>query len=80
MADLDLCEGDEAIMDVYILTNQAPDWSAPAGAPLSVHRTLQGAKEAFAKGKYMDSWRTTDNKRWYGPDGFGSILLMEIQE
>ena len=69
-------------MKVYVLTNQAPDWSAPQGSPRSVHRSLQGAKQAFANGKYVDNWReSTDfsNRRWDGPDGFGSILEFEVQ-
>jgi hypothetical protein len=67
-------------MDVYILTNQKPDWSAPTGAPISVHLTLDGAKNAFSGGKYFDKWRTKDNVRWSGPDGFGSIIKMELQD
>jgi len=64
-------------MKVYVLTYQTPDYSAKPGPPISVHATLQGAKEAFSK-DYLDKWTGT-SPRWEGPDGFGAIKEFEIQ-
>ena len=68
-------------MDVFVLTDQSPDMSAPGGSPRSVHRSLRGAKRAYANGKWMDKWRESPSRPgyWVGPDGFGSIIRFEVK-
>lgn len=70
---------------VYVLTNSVPDYSASGSSPRSVHLTPEGAMRAFADGKYADKkyWRmystpTRKLRTWSGPDGFGSIIEMEL--
>lgn len=67
-------------MDVFVLTNQTPDWTSQTGSPKSIHRTLDGAKKAAFDGKYTGEWTTTNGIRWIGPDGFGSIIKMEVKD
>lgn len=72
---------DEPSRKVYALTHRAPDYSAGPGRPASIHRTLEGAKKAFADGKYVDSWTESSQKgTWYGPDGFGSIKEFTLDD
>lgn len=69
--------------EVYALFNNAvPDYTAGSPGLTSVHKTFLGAVQAsFAK--EVAQWRRTQIpgvETWYGPDGFGMIRRMEVQE
>lgn len=72
-------------MDVYVALNSVPDYHAPAPSFKSVHRTLDGAilavypkaeNERFRK--MFRKWPNADV--WEGPDGFGMVKLVQLQD
>lgn len=71
-------------MDVYVAFNSVPDYHAPPPTLRSIHATLDGAisalypdREDFRKA-FKDRRRGDGTEVWEGPDGFGSIVKMEV--
>lgn len=70
-------------MKVYVALNSVPDYSARAPSFKSVHKTFEGAAKSLFPNRedYQKSFRqsSTNPDSWYGPDGFGTIKLVEVQ-
>jgi hypothetical protein len=71
-------------MEVYVALKSVPDYTQAPWAPFhSVHTTLEGAIKALYPDRkdfqsQFKKWPT--NKVWEGPDGFGMVKLVEVQE
>ncbi len=71
-------------MFVYAAYRSVPDYTAPAPPLVSLHKSLDGAikalypdredfRESFTKSHYVANM-------WNGPDGFGMVRMLEVNE
>lgn len=71
-------------MHVYIAMNSNPDWYSPGPTFKSVHKTLDGAiRSLYPEGRYDFRPSSGDNNgttSWVGPDGFGFIRLVTLED
>lgn len=68
-------------MKVYVAFNSRPDYSSPSPTFKSLHETLEGAIESLYPGNerfQRDFRKHLVEDRWYGPDGYGMVRLMEV--
>lgn len=70
-------------MKVYAAFRSVPDYHASSAPLVSLHHSLEGAKIALYPDKpvfrdmFTKSTFVTDS--WHGPDGFGSIRIIEVK-
>lgn len=65
-------------MLIYVAMNSEPDWTSHGPRFKSVHKTLEGAiKSLYPKGA---DFRQYDKCEWIGPDGFGLIRLVKLED
>lgn len=68
-------------MDIYAAIDNVPDYSAGHGALAGVATTLERAiKILYPDQQYEFQPSTSRKDVWYGPDGFGEIRKLELQE
>lgn len=70
-------------MDVYVAFNSVSDYTAPAPSFHSVHMTLDDAIHALypdRKDFQLQFTQSTRKDTWNGPDGFGMVRKVELQE
>lgn len=68
-------------MDVYAAIHTVPDYQAGHGALAGVATTLEQAiKILYPEQQYEFRPSSTRENVWIGPDGFGEIRKLELQE
>ena len=68
-------------MEIYLAFNSEPDYSAGTPRFKSAHKTFEGAKKSLFPDKDYNFHQWSHNpKTWEGPDGYGLIRLVEVQE
>jgi hypothetical protein len=72
------------LVEIYAAFRSVPDYHAPSPPLKSLHRTLAGAIESLYPDNehFRESFRhvSSDPDIWEGPDGFGMVKLMKVNE
>lgn len=66
-------------MEVFAAFRSVPDYSAPSPSLKSLHLTLDGAILSLYPDGKAEFRKWAGHEVWEGPDGFGLIKKMEVE-
>lgn len=68
-------------MQVFGAYRSYPDYNAPSPILVSLHMTFEGARRALYPDKDYEFTKSNYSPgTWNGPDGFGMIRLLEVND